>query len=234
MYQLLSNFEPLLNSTSLLAFPIAFLAGIITSCGPCTYPMIPVIVGYIGGSKTKSRLASLILSSFFALGLAITYSALGAVASLTGSIFGVIQTNPYINIIVANIFILFGLSMLDVLRIPVPTFLQRLYFRGQKGSVIGAFVLGLATGIIASPCVLPIMGSLLTYVATKQHVFFGMSLLFVYSLGMSFLFIVAGTFTGVLTSLPKFSYYMVKVQRLSGFFMIGLGEYFLINAGRLL
>jgi thiol:disulfide interchange protein DsbD len=69
-------------------------------------------------------------------------------------------------------------------------------------------------------------------VATKQNIVYGMSLLFVFAFGMGSLLIILGTFTGLLTSLPKSGPWMVAIQKLFGWIFIGIGEYFLIVAGK--
>jgi len=103
----------------------------------------------------------------------------------------------------------------------------------NRGGALGAFILGISSGFVAAPCTVPILGVLLTYVATSQSVLTGISLLFTYALGMGALLILAGTFAGFLAHMPKPERWMMVIQRLFGWFMIGLGEYFLIKAGLL-
>lgn len=214
----------------MLAYPTVFIGGLFTSFTPCVYPMIPIIVGYIGGQEVSNKKGSFLLSFVYVLGLSLTYSALGALSALTGRIFGEVQHNPWIYIAVGNIILLFGLSMLEVFTIPLPSF-NWLGIGKGGGGIIGAFGLGMASGFIAAPCTVPILGVLLTFVATQQNILFGISLLFTYAIGMGALLILAGTFTGFLKSLPKAGKWMVAIQRIFGWLMIGIGEYFLIKAG---
>ena len=78
------------------------------------------------------------------------------------------------------------------------------------------------------------MGVLLAYVATTRNVLFGGSLLFVFALGVVFLLILVGTFSGIVASLPRSGEWMVRIKKVLGLAMIGLGEYFLIKMGQLM
>ena len=100
-----------------LDFLIVFLGGVLVSFTPCVYPLIPVTVGYIGASARGSHLKGLLFSMIYALGIAVTYSALGLIASLTGKLFGQIAGTPWPYFIVANACIFFGLVLLDVFSI---------------------------------------------------------------------------------------------------------------------
>ena len=221
-----------LQNASLLAYLVVFIGGVLTSFTPCVYPMIPITVGYIGGRSGASKLQGLLLSSFYVLGMAITYSTLGAFAALTGRMFGEISTNPIVYLVVANICILLGLSMLDVFVLPVPSFLMKIQPKEKGKGIIGAFVIGWAAGWIAAPCTAPVLGILLAFVATKQHIVFGMSLMFVFAVGMGTLLILVGTFAGVLAALPKAGSWMEKIKKGFGWVMIAAGGYFLIQAGK--
>jgi thiol:disulfide interchange protein DsbD len=132
----------------------------------------------------------------------------------------------------ANIMILMGLSMLDVFHINLPQIFGSPLFFPRKNGLIGSLLLGIASGIIMSPCSAPVLAVLLSFVATKQNIVFGMSLLFVYAIGMGALLIILGTFTGLLTSLPKSGPWMVRIQKTFGIIFIGIGEYFLITTGK--
>lgn len=225
-----NNLEAYLVGSSLLAYLAVYAGGLLVSFTPCVYPVIPITVAYVGG-KGESHLHGFILSLVYVLGTAVTYTVLGGAAALTGSFFGGIQTSPWTNIIIANICILLGISMLGVFEIPTPAFLSRLQPQGQ--GLIGAFVMGAVSGLILGPCTAPVLGVVLSYVATKQNIVFGMSLLFVFALGMGTVLVLLGTFTGLIKSLPKAGPWMVWVQRAFGLVFIAMGEYFLFTAGSL-
>jgi thiol:disulfide interchange protein len=222
--------EPRLQSFSLTAYLIVFAAGVLTSFTPCVYPMIPVTVTYIGGASAGSKRRAAFRTLVYVLGIAIVYSALGAFAALTRSFFGQIASSPWVLFAVGNVIILFGLSMLDAVVIPVPGILTR----GAKGgeNYLGAFVMGMASGFVAAPCTAPVLGTLLLYVGSRGNVLYGASLLFVFAFGLGFLLLLLGTFAGALVSLPKAGAWMVTVKKVFGFGMILVGEYFLIQMGR--
>ncbi len=139
----LQGLEGYLSASPLLAFIAVFLGGVLTSFTPCVYPMIPITIAYIGGRSGDSKLKGLSLSLFYVLGMAVTYAALGAFAALTGRFFGSATTNPILYIVIANIFIFLGLSMLDAFTLPIPSFLAGRQPGKKAGGRIGAFLVGL-------------------------------------------------------------------------------------------
>jgi cytochrome c-type biogenesis protein len=222
--------EPRLQSFSLSAYLIVFAAGVLTSFTPCVYPMIPVTVTYIGGVSAGSKRRAALRTLVYVLGIAVVYSALGAFAALSGRFFGQISSSPWVLFAVGNVIILFGLSMLDAIVIPVPGILAR----GAKGgdNYLGALIMGMASGLVAAPCTAPVLGTHLIYVGSSGNVAYGASLLFVFAFGLGFLLLLLGTFAGALASLPRAGAWMVTIKKIFGFGMILVGEYFLIQMGK--
>ena len=233
--QLIQNLALSLQNSFYTAPVIAYLGGLLVGFTPCEYPVIPVTVAFIGARSANSRTRSFLLSLFYVLGIAVTYTALGGIAALSGTLFGRIQANPWTHFIMANVCILMGLSMLDVfsLRLYTPKAISRFQARKKTEGCFSSFLIGLLSGFVLGPCTTPVLAVLLTYVAGRQNPAFGMVLLFLFSLGIGTLLILVGTFTGFLTRLPKSGPWMVRVSRLFGWTMIGAGEYFLILAGKL-
>lgn len=227
-----TNVSSTLDSSLILSYIIVYAGGVLTSFTPCVYPMVPITVGIIGAMTERSRLRGFLLSVFYVLGIAVTYTVLGVFAAMTGRLFGVISTNPWVLLVVANVILLFGLAMLDVYEIPIPGFLRGVRTTGHTGGFASVLLLGLVSGFIAAPCTAPVLGVLLAYVATNQSPVIGGSLLFVFAFGMGTLLILVGTFTSVLVSLPKSGKWMVMVKKVMGFLLILIGEYFLVQAGR--
>ncbi|MCE5250004.1 sulfite exporter TauE/SafE family protein [bacterium] len=232
MNGMFENARSFLDGSWFLSYVTVFSAGVLTSFTPCVYPMIPITIGVVGGQEKNGRLHAFIISSAYVLGLALTYAGLGIVASLTGSFFGKVSTHPVTLLVVANIILLFGLSMLDVFTLPLPRFFSQSQVGTNKRGIPGAFMMGMATGLIMAPCTTPMLGVLMTYVATKQNVLFGATLLFTFAMGMNVLLLLVGTFAGLVTALPKSGIWMVRVRKIMGFLLIAAGEYFLIQAGR--
>jgi thiol:disulfide interchange protein DsbD len=240
MEQFVGNLQSYLTGNSLLAYPAAFVAGLLISFTPCVYPVIPIQLGFIGAqtannnaTEGKSRLNSrgFTLSIFFVLGMSIVYAALGAFASLTGTLFGSWAASPWTFIIVANIILLLALSMFDVFTIQMPQFLS--WWNPGKGSkgYLSALLIGASSGLIVGPCTAPALGATLAYVGSQGNVVFGTTVLFAFSLGMGVLMIVLGTFTGALSLLPRSGGWMVKVKTAFGIVMLVIAQYLFVQAG---
>jgi len=233
MNSLLQNFQTQLANVSQLSYLIAFFAGLMASFTPCVYPLIPILVGYIAGRDEHKKTKAFFLSFFYVFGMSLTYCILGAIAALSGKLFGEVQNNPLVYLFIANVILLMGLSMLGVFTLPVPNFIKNNTQNKKRNGFWGSFLLGASSGLIAAPCTTAVLGVLLTYVAAKQNIFFGISLLFVFSFGLGAVLLIAGTFTGFLLSLPKPGKWMDIITKVFGWTMIMLAEYFLIKAGML-
>jgi cytochrome c-type biogenesis protein len=234
-----SNISSTLSGRPLLALPLLFAAGVLTSLTPCIYPMIPITAAIVGGqSAGGTRLARwrpLLLSLTYAIGLAVVYAALGLFAGLTGTLFGAVSTNPWLYFAMANLLVLAGLAMLDVIPIRLPASLvQRASTAGTGGRFSGALIMGAMSGLVAAPCSAPVMAAVLTWVTTTKSAWLGFAYLFAFSLGMCALLIAVGVSSGALSRLPRAGVWMVRVKTLFAFVMLGVAEYYLIKMGQLL
>ncbi len=216
-----------------LSYIGAFLGGLGLSFSPCVYPLVPVTLGFIGVEAGSSRLRGFIYSLVYVSGIAVTYSILGLVASLTAGLFGRISTHPVSFLIIGNACIISGLSFFDVININFSGIGLQHKIK-MTGGILSVFLLGLTSGLVVSPCTAPALGTILLYVATRQNIFYGASLLFVFAYGMGFILILTGTFSSIFTNLSKSHIWLKAIKKLSGFIMLGIGEYFLIMAGRLM
>jgi len=208
----------------------AFAGGVFLSFTPCVYPLIPISVSYIGLNAGCSRIKSFLLSLVYVTGIAVTYSALGLVASLTGQIFGRISSHPVTYIIVGALIVLFGLSMLDLFVIPLGNLIR--LPKHKKHDYLSTFVLGLVSGLVIGPCLTPALGTILAYLATKKSVVYGATLLFVFAYGMGLILLLSGTFSGFLTGLPKPGRWLVYVKRLGALLVLAVGAYFIYSGIR--
>ena len=220
------TFDPeSLQSVSLLAFLLVFAGGVVTSIGPCNLATIPLIVGYVGGSRDLPRTRAFLLSLAFATGLALTFMLLGVAAALVGGMMGAGARWWYY--LVAGICFLIGLNMLGVLMINLPMWFSGLRERiGLKG-IPGALVLGLVSGLVASQCATPVLAAILTYVMAKGALVYGAAMLFIYALGRGVPVVLAGTFTGMLKRFQKLGRWTNVIEKISGVIVIGVGFYFL-------
>jgi cytochrome c-type biogenesis protein len=224
-------------SSPLLALPLLFGAGVLTSLTPCIYPMIPITVALVGGESagTRSRWRPFALTLTYAIGLALVYAVLGVLAGLTGTLFGSVSTNPWLLFAMGNLLLLFALAMLDALPVPIPAgLMRRAAEAGRSGGLGGAFVMGAASGLVAAPCGAPVMAAVLTWVGVTKSATLGFVYLFVFSLGMTTLLIIVGTFSGALARLPRAGEWMVWVKRLFALVMLGAAEYYFVMMGQVL
>jgi cytochrome c-type biogenesis protein len=240
MNGLTGNLQEYLAASSLLAYPAAFVAGMLISFTPCVYPIIPIQLGFIGGQtalrhvgqKGRLSLRGFALSVLFVVGMAVVYVALGAFASLTGTLFGIWAASPWTYIVVSNVILVLALSMLDVFQLPTPQFLTNWNPERKGKGYLSALLIGAASGLVVGPCTAPALGAALAYVGTKGNVFFGTSVLFVFALGMGVLMIALGTFSGALAAMPRSGQWMVRVKKAFGLIMIVVAEYLLLQAGQ--
>ncbi|MBX3295778.1 MAG: sulfite exporter TauE/SafE family protein [Acidobacteria bacterium] len=243
MESLVGNLDTYLAGNSLLAFPAAFIAGLLISFTPCVYPIIPIQLGFIGGRTAaaagggelggKFNLTGFRLSVLFVIGMAIVYAALGAFASLTGTLFGSWAASPWTYIIVGNVILILSLSMFDVFSLQAPQFLSRWNPEKKGNGNVSALLIGASSGLVVGPCTAPALGATLAYVGTQGNVLFGTMVLFVFALGMGALMIVLGTFSGALTMLPRSGGWMSKVKIAFGIGMILIAQYLFVQAGML-
>lgn len=221
------NFDPsVLNPTSALGYILVFLGGVITSIGPCNAAMVPLIIGYIGGSVELPRRKAFLISFTFSLGLSVTFMLLGVIASLVGGMIGG-STRLWYYLVAAVCFVI-GLQMLGVLHLNPPVWLATLRERVKIKNLFGAFLLGLVSGLVASQCATPVLAAILTYVmAQKQGLIYGAVLLFIYAMGRGVPIILAGTFAGALKGIRKFGKFSEALEKASALIIILVGFYFI-------
>ncbi len=208
---------------------VIFFAGVLTSLTPCIFPMIPITLAILGTTDhSHSRRRAFTLSLFYVFGIATTYSLLGVLAAKTGSLFGAFLGSPLVVSLVAILFIVMGLSMYGLFEIQMPHFITRRLSNGKtQKSHIGAYGSGLIAGVVASPCVGPVLISVLAYVAQTQNVFLGFVLLFTFALGFGQLFLVIGTYHNFWHNLPKSGPWMENVKFIFGTIMIAMAFYYI-------
>lgn len=218
------------ENPSFVSIFLAYMGGVLASLTPCVYPMIPILLGVIGASNIEKRSRALTLSLSYALGLSLVYTALGIFAAVTGSFFGEIATSPWSYLIFGNLCLILSFWMMDWINIP---FFSSGRTADKKGH-LGIFVTGALSGLVAAPCTSPVLAGLLIYVSRTKDVVLGGSMLFSFSIGMTTLLIVIGTFSGVMKLLPKPGGWMIWIKRGLALILFAFGEYFIIKAGGLL
>ncbi len=218
------------NRGYVLGFIIIFFLGVLTSFTPCVLPIIPITVSIFGARGERNKFKAFLLSLTYVMGIALTYSILGIFSVLTGSVFGQFMSNPYVIGVIGIIFFVLGLFMAGVFNFNVPASLQTKVSKvGGKG-FFGAFSMGLVAGIIAAPCTGPVLGGILLYVSTTKSFVLGFFMLFIYALGIGLIFIVLGTFSSLISSMPKSGGWMDVIKSVFAVIMFLAGLYFLKNA----
>lgn len=200
--QWLDILSKLISQSVWIAPFIALLAGVLTSFTPCSLTSVPLVIGYVGGTGNNDTKRAFKLSLVFASGMAVTFTILGAMASILGKLMGTSSSLWYIALGV--LMVLMALQVWEVYNfIPAPSLTSK---KTPKG-YIGAFVAGVLGGIFSSPCSTPVLIVLLSIVAKEGNIAWGLLLLLLYSIGHSFLVIVAGTSIGFVTKLTSSNKY---------------------------
>lgn len=224
----LDNIEQLVATYPLLAFGSVFLAGLLSSASPCVLATIPLVVGFVGGYSDGDRWRAFRYSLAFIIGLSLTFTAFGAAAGILGTMFGTIGGPWYL--IAGIIALVMGGQLMGFYEIHVPINRD---FRPKKAGLVGSLLLGLFFGVVSSPCATPVLVVLLTVVASKGQVLYGITLLFCYAIGHCLLMLFAGTFTGFVEGFVKargLVNFSIRVRQISGALMATAGGWFVWQA----
>ncbi|MBM4175803.1 MAG: thiol:disulfide interchange protein [Ignavibacteria bacterium] len=220
--------DSLINEENLLlSFILIFLGGLALNLTPCVYPLIPITIGFFGGQSEQKTGKLFLLSGLYVLGMAITYSAIGVVTALSGSLFGAALQNPFVLIFIALVLIGLSLSMFGLYEFQLPSSWVA-KFGGAKGGTFGALFMGLTMGIVAAPCIGPFVIGLLTFVGAKADVVLGFFMFFVLALGLGMPYLFLGVFSGKIKNLPRSGEWMVAVKKIFGFILVGMALYFIL------
>ena len=223
METMFNNIQHIIQNQHGLAFVAVFIGGLISAASPCVLAAIPLIIGYVGGYSEGNKKKAALFSLVFVLGLSITFTLLGAAASVMGQFLGFMGRWLYLAL--ALIAVLMGLQLMGIVSIPLP--FQKTRAVKTKG-LLGAFLLGMLTGTVSSPCATPVLAVILAYVSTQGDMVYGGSLLFVYALGHCALIFIAGLSVGLTESIigskgaTNFSFY---AKKLSGAILAAGGVY---------
>ncbi len=198
MNLLLDRFSDLILSSGWMAPLFALLAGLLVSFTPCSLSSIPLIIGYVGGTGQGKPKRALVLSITFAIGVAVTFTILGVSASIAGHLIGTSSSLWYLGLGV--LMVLMALQTWGILEI-IPS--NNLISKNTKKGYLGAFSAGILGGVFSSPCSTPVLVVLLSIVANRGSVIYGILLLLLYSLGHGILAVIAGTSVGFVQRISK-------------------------------
>ena len=203
---------------------LMFGGGLFASVTPCTYPVLPLTVGYIGHQAGANRLRAFLLSLSLVTGLAAVYAILGGIVAAVGGTLGSIMGNGLVLYAIAVYYLIMGLFLLDVFHFPTPRFFSRLHAKSaNRKGLSGAFVIGGVSGLIVGPCTGPILAVALGAIALTLKNVHGIDyalqivkggvLLFLFGFGQGALILLAGIFTGFILKLPKAGAWMEVVKK---------------------
>jgi cytochrome c biogenesis protein CcdA len=196
MTPILEGLSEIITANGWLAPILALFAGVLTSFTPCSLSTIPLVIGYVGGTGQRDTKKAFWLSFTFALGVAVTFTTLGVIASFAGQLIG--NSSSWWYFLLGTLMILMALQTWDIFEI-IPS--SYLISKNTKKGFVGAFIAGILGGIFSSPCSTPVLIALLAIVADKGSIVFGILLLLLYSIGHGILAIVAGTSVGFVQKL---------------------------------
>ncbi|HEX7252420.1 MAG TPA: cytochrome c biogenesis protein CcdA [Thermoanaerobaculia bacterium] len=208
-----------------VALLIVFGWGLALNLTPCVYPVIPLTIGFFGGQTPGNSGRTFRLASLYVLGMATMYSALGVIAALSGRLFGVALQSPWVLGGIAAVLVLLALSMFGLYDIRMPTGLTQK--AGARAGAAGAYGMGLLVGVVAAPCIGPVVLALLAFVAARGDAAFGFLIFFVLSLGLGLPYLFLGVFSGSLSRLPRAGMWMEDVKKIFGWLLLAMSAYFL-------
>ncbi len=214
----------------------AVLAGLISFLSPCVLPLVPPYLCYMAGvsldqltgqnDQAVAKRTVMLSSTSFVLGFSTIFVALGATASALGGL--VTRFAWELSLIGGAIIVIMGLHFLGVFRIALLARQARLEVRNQQAGPVGSYLVGLAFAIGWTPCIGPILGTILLVAGAEQTVARGATLLFAYSLGLGIPFLVAGLFAGpFMRFMARFRNQMGKVEKTMGAALVVTGVLFM-------
>ena len=207
--------------------PIAFLAGLISFLSPCVLPLIPGYISYISGTSfnklvEKKNNLIVVKTVFFTLGFSFVFIALGSTASLIGKFF---LTNSNIFRIIAGIIIIFfSLQLIGIINFNFMNKDIRIFTDRYSQNLAFPLVVGAAFGFGWTPCIGPILGSILTLAAIEENIEKGILLLSFYSLGLGIPFIISGILIEKFLIFSKsFKKYSLTITKIGGSILLLTG-----------
>ncbi|MFO1462468.1 MAG: cytochrome c biogenesis protein CcdA [bacterium] len=213
-----ANPERLLDQGKIVLLGIALVGGILTSFTPCVLPIVPLTLAFIG--VKHRRKGNLLRVAMLVAGMVAMYSTLGFAAASLGLKLGFLFQSRWFILVTALFFLVFALGLFEIIPFHLPPRLHnRLVRMGGEGP-LGAFLAGLTIGLIASPCVGPLIAPLLLIAAREQDRLYGFLLLLNYGLGMGILFLILGSAFAELANKVRSGRWTHFLKRVMGVLMV--------------
>ena len=214
---------------------LSFFAGIISFLSPCVLPLIPGYISFINGTtleglEDKNKNFIFKETLLFTIGFSLVFIALGATATFFGAL--LLKYSKIFTTIVGILIIFFSLNMIGLLQLRSLNQDFRFHFHNQIKKPYMSFLVGIGFGFGWSPCIGPILGSVLALASLETTILKGIILLFIYSIGLAIPFILSGIFiTKFLVFSKKTRLHIVQIQKISGYVLLVTGV--LIVTGKL-
>lgn len=230
-----------MEDTVSFGLTLAFTAGLLSFLSPCVLPLIPSYITFVTGMSIddlpRARRAAFVHSLLFILGFTLIFLALGATATVLGR--ALLVYRDWITRIGGALIIIFGLYMLGAFNIAALSRERRVHLADKPVGYLGSVLVGIAFGAGWTPCIGPILGSILIYTSSSASLERGLLLLLTYSLGLAIPFVAAAVaFNHFVALSARFRRHLVWVSRVAGVLLIAVGvlllsNYFTILAGTL-
>jgi cytochrome c-type biogenesis protein len=217
---------------------IAFSAGLLSFASPCVLPLVPSYITYITGvsfkeltdaeARSKLRWATIFHSLFFIMGFSLIFILMGASASYLGQLLTEYQS--WIMKAGGVLIILLGIQFTGIINIPFLQMEKRFEMRRKPLGYVGSFLVGIAFAAGWTPCIGPILSTILIYASTTKSFTTGILLLTYYSIGLGIPFFLSSlAFNSFLSAFDKIKRYIRVITIISGLFLIGIGILFLTD-----
>jgi len=217
---------------------IAFSAGLLSFVSPCVLPLVPSYITYITGvsfkeltdaeARSKLRWATIFHSLFFIMGFSLIFILMGASASYLGQLLA--QYQYWIMKAGGVLIILLGIHFTGIINIPFLQMEKRFEMRKKPLGYLGSFLVGVAFAAGWTPCIGPILSTILIYASTTKSFTTGILLLTYYSIGLGIPFFLSSlAFNSFLSAFDKIKRYMRVITIISGLFLIAIGILFLTD-----
>jgi len=201
------------------------LLGLGLNLTPCVYPLISVTIAFFGtqGKHHTARIAW--LAGLYVFGITMSFAAVGVAAASSGGLFGALLQKPPVLLAIAMLMVALALSSFGVYQLRPPTWLMHRVSGSARGGA-GAFFMGLTMGVVAAPCVGPVVLGLLLFVGARQDVVLGFALFFALGLGMGLPYLGLALVAGSIKALPRSGEWLVWVEHFFGFLLLGMAIHF--------
>ena len=230
-----------MNQPQEISALIAFTAGILSFISPCVLPLVPSYITYVTGvsfkelddarGKARLRWATMIHSLLFIMGFSAVFILMGASASYLGQV--LVEYQSWIMKVGGVLIIVLGIHFTGVINIPFLQMEKRFEFRKKPLGYLGSFFVGVVFAAGWTPCIGPILSTILIYASTAKNYTTGVYLLTAYSMGLGIPFFLSSlAFNAFLSAFDRIKRYMRWITLISGIFLIIIGILFLTDTFR--